>query len=162
MPPAKQGPTGETLQYGIKAHTIIGCGICIPNSNLGEVLICYPGTFSTPELVKMEQNSEFVMVCVVRLVGYVLLMVGWGCIFSPITNLLGAIPFFGAFANFGIGLVAMIVGCTCASTIISIAYLVVHPLLTTCMLGIIAGIVYGLHYLALKDGGAAAAHQYSH
>lgn len=134
--------------YGIQTHSVTGYGICFPGTNLGSVWLCANGRSTVDEMVRAEQSGETVKVCCVRVIGYILLMIGWASIFSPITTLLGAVPFLGAFANAGIGLVALVVACCCASSIIAVAYFAVHPILTAIAVGLLTAFFFVAHAIA--------------
>jgi hypothetical protein len=87
-----------------------------------------------------EMNTEYTMIgWVLRLVGFLLMWIGLGLCFGPITAFLDVLPFLGSAGRFVIGLVALPVALVLSMITIVISILV-HNILA---LIIVFGLLFG-------------------
>ena len=119
------------------------------NSNAGgQIELLQVGTFSADNMFETAKEQNSLMTWILRLVGFVLLFVGLGLVFNPISVLADVIPFIGNIVGTGVWLVAFLLGTALSLLTISIAWLVYRPLLSISLMIVIGAIVFGLKSLS--------------
>lgn len=89
-----------------------------------------------------------------RILGTILVCIGTSMLLSPLTTLLGYIPFLGKIVNGTLGVVTFLVGFAIAIVVIGIAWLVYNTLVGIIMIVVAVGsIVLAKMYLSKKDDG---------
>ena len=87
-----------------------------------------------------EMNTEYVVMgWILRLVGFLLMWIGLGLCFGPITAFLDVLPFLGSAGRFVIGLVALPVALALSMITIVISILVHNILALIVVLGLLVG-----------------------
>jgi Transmembrane protein 43 len=87
-----------------------------------------------------EMNTEYtVMTWILRLVGFLMMWIGLGLCFGPITTFLDVLPFLGSAGRFVVGLVALPVALVLSIITIVISFLVHNVLALIVVLGLLIG-----------------------
>merc|ERR1719468_1056779 len=86
-----------------------------------------------------------------RFLGWFLLWAGFSMVFAPVEIILDIVPFLGPYLGTGamylVGLFTFLLTMVLATLIISLAYLLFHPLLGVLYLLLTAGLAAGVVYL---------------
>ncbi len=87
-------------------------------------------------------HSNKAMGYLLRLVGLLLLMIGWGMIFKPLVVLADVLPFLGSIVGVGTGIVSFVLGLSFGLVTIAVAWIAYRPLVAIPLLvGAVALIV---------------------
>lgn len=81
---------------------------------------------------------------ILRLVGTIVMFVGWLIIFNPLKVLADLVPFIGSIMGFGIGLLAAVLTLILAPATIAVAWLFYRPLMGIMILAMGIALAYGL------------------
>jgi hypothetical protein len=87
-----------------------------------------PGTVSAAAMFQHAQSENAIITWVLRLVGFVLMFIGFGMIFKPLSVLGDVVPFIGSIIGAGTGLAALLLALGGTFLTIAIAWLAVRPL----------------------------------
>ena len=109
-------------------------------SNGGAIELLQPGLYSAEEMFKQARRSNAIMTWVLRLVGFLSMLVGLVLIFRPLTILSDVLPILGSIVGVGTGLVALLLATALSLSVISIAWLFYRPLLAIFLIAAVAGI----------------------
>eukprot|EP00928_Gymnodinium_smaydae_P012746 TRINITY_DN14644_c0_g2_i1.p1 TRINITY_DN14644_c0_g2~~TRINITY_DN14644_c0_g2_i1.p1 ORF type:complete len:550 (+),score=66.31 TRINITY_DN14644_c0_g2_i1:77-1726(+) len=117
-----------------------------------EIYRVLPGQKSMKECFAHEYSVQRAAKWAMRLLGWVLLWAGFSMIFYPLQVIPDIIPFLGPFLSSGIGwvvgLLSFLFTLALAFLIISIAYLIYHPLIGVLYMIATAGVVAFIAYLS--------------
>lgn len=105
------------------------------------------GEFSADSMFKHAQEENYVWTWILRVVGFILMLIGLNLIFAPFAVFADVIPFIGSLIGGGIFLSSLFVSLILSSITISIAWIVYRPLIG--ILLIIAGCVTGFAVMML-------------
>ena len=114
-------------------------------SNGEELLLVSGGDVPASEMFQGAQDANAALTWIIRAVGMVLLMVGFGMILAPLGVLADVLPLAGTIVRMGTGLIGFVLGMLVGTVAIAVAWLAFRPLLTVAILiigGIIAFAVY--------------------
>jgi hypothetical protein len=104
-----------------------------------------------------EMNTEYVVIgWILRLVGFLLMWIGLGLCFGPITAFLDVLPFLGSAGRFVIGLVALPVALVLSVITIVISILAHNILALIVLLGLLIGGVMLWSKLSKRQAPTAA------
>ena len=115
------------------------------------------GTVSMAEMFATEKANNKALAWILRILGLVLLFIGFKNIFDILTNLLKVIPFLGNIAGLGAGLVAGALALVWGFLIIAIAWLFYRPLIGILFLALAGGLIWFLGKKSKEKKAAAAA-----
>lgn len=104
------------------------------------------GSVSAEQMFKQAADSNTTLTWILRAVGWLMMTVGIGSLFSPFTTFASVLPFMGDILGFGVGLFAMVTGFGISAVIIAIAWIAYRPLVA---LGLLAAAI-GVFFLAKK------------
>jgi len=93
------------------------------------------------------QSANAFLTWILRLVGIVLLAVGFGMIFAPLAVVADVIPFVGSIVRFGTGLIAFLLAIVVGTITIAIAWFWYRPLLSIIILAVGLAIAVGVYYI---------------
>jgi len=105
------------------------------------------GLVSAAAMILEAQNENRILTWILRLVGVVVMLIGWMLIFNPLKVLADVIPPLGWIVGFGTGLFAAILTAIFAPITIAIAWLFYRPLVGVLILAIGAACVFALSRL---------------
>jgi len=109
------------------------------------------GQVSPAVMIHNAEVENRIVMWLLRLAGLIMLIIGLALIMSPISVLADFIPFFGSLVGFGTGFIAFTVGVCLWIIAIAIAWFIVRPLMSVCI--IIVSIVCGYLFFAYKKRG---------
>ena len=113
----------------------------------GQIELLQIGTLSANNMFETAKKENSLMTWILRLVGFVLLFVGLGLVFNPLSVLADIIPFLGSIIGAGVWLVAFLLAMAFSLLTISIAWLAYRPLLGGSLLVVTGVLVFGLKWL---------------
>lgn len=102
------------------------------------------GRVPAAAMIQAAQDENRILTWILRLVGVVVMFVGWLLIFNPLKVLADVIPPLGWVVGFGTGLISGVLTLILAPTIIAIAWLVYRPLVGTAILAVGFALAFGL------------------
>lgn len=105
------------------------------------------GRIPAAAMIQAAQDENAMLTWILRLVGVIVMFIGWMLIFNPLKVLADVIPPIGAIMGFGTGLVAGVLTLILAPTIIAIAWLFYRPLVAVGILAAGFALAYGLTLL---------------
>lgn len=111
------------------------------------------GSVSAAQMFTEAESANTTLTWILRAVGWLLMTVGIGSLFSPFTTFASVLPFLGDILGFGVGLFSMVIGTAASLTIIAIAWIAYRPLLG---LGLLAGVI-GIVFMVKRAGGSRRA-----
>ncbi|MBR3490294.1 MAG: TMEM43 family protein [Bacilli bacterium] len=121
------------------------------NSSKAEM---FKGTMDSTKMLSNIEESNKRRVWIFRIVWTILVCVGTSMLLSPLTTLLGYIPFLGKIVNGTLGVVSFLVGFAISIVVMGIAWLVFYPLIGIIFIAVAVGsIVLAKMYLSKKDDG---------
>lgn len=103
-----------------------------------------PGRVPAAAMFQQAQDDNRVLTWVLRLVGVVVMFIGFATIFNPLRVLADVVPFIGSIMGFGTGLLAAVLTLILAPATIAIAWLFYRPLVGIAILAIGFGAAYGI------------------
>merc|ERR1719199_1002946 len=105
-----------------------------------ELFEALPGDVATDKMFEGPKNADTIMRWGFRLVGWLLMFLGLGWLFGPITTFITVIPFLGpllaGLGSFIVWVFSFIVTLLVAILIIAMAYSVYHPLMSMICLAV--------------------------
>ena len=107
----------------------------------------YKGTKNSTQMINSIESGNKFSKWTRRLFGALLIIFGLSLILGPVTTLIGYIPFLGNIVNSMIGVISFILGLIISLIVIAISWFVVRPILSICLLVVVAGLVVGIIYL---------------
>lgn len=117
-----------------------------PTKSGGQILMVRTGTASADQMFAQAKSGNSTMTWVLRLIGYAGLAAAFGMVLAPLGVVGDVVPFIGSILRFGTGLVSGLAAFAIGTLTIAIAWLFYRPLLTLALVGLIAGVVYGVLY----------------
>lgn len=90
------------------------------------------------------EESNAVLTWILRLVGTLAILFGWGLLFNPIRVLADVVPIFGSIVSAGTGLVAFLLTLVIAPAVIGMAWLFYRPLIGLAVLCLAGLGIFGL------------------
>jgi hypothetical protein len=121
------------------------------------------GTMDAALMFQHAQSENKILSWVLRLVGFIVMFIGFAAIMNPLHVFADVLPFVGSIIGFGTGLLAAILAFAGSLVVIAIAWLAARPLLGGSLLVLaIAAIVHGImrvrsHGARMAGAGAAGA-----
>mmetsp|Transcript_52722 Transcript_52722/g.78161 ORF Transcript_52722/g.78161 Transcript_52722/m.78161 type:complete len:515 (+) Transcript_52722:80-1624(+) len=134
-----------------------GCFSCL-DGDLGEIWLVQSGDYNLEEMIENAEAEEKTLLNIIRVIGWVLLVLGWSLLFSPFITALSVLPFLAKLGGFAAVLVGIILGCTCCCIVVASAWVRYRPLLGLAMLaiaGTVTGVVIWRLNVAAETGGTA-------
>jgi hypothetical protein len=108
----------------------------------GVVELLQTGTHSAANMFSRAQQENTLLTWVLRMVGFIVMMIGLGMILKPLSVLADVLPLLGNIAEMGIGLVAFLLALVLSLLTIAIAWLFYRPLLSLALLAMAGAAVY--------------------
>ncbi|WP_395652011.1 TMEM43 family protein [Brevundimonas sp.] len=127
-----------------------------------EFLLVSDGAVPAADMFQGAQDANRVITWIVRVLGMVLLIVGFGLILAPLGVLADVLPLVGTIVRMGTGLVAFVLGFSIGTVTIALAWFAFRPLLSIAILAVGGAIAFGVYRLGrgrnrkkLAEAGAA-------
>lgn len=102
------------------------------------------GRVAPAAMIQAAQDENRILTWILRLVGVMVMFVGWLLIFNPVKVLADVIPPLGWVVGVGTGLISGVLTLILAPTIIAIAWLVYRPLVGIAILAVGFALAFGL------------------
>lgn len=115
------------------------------------------GEKSAASMFAQMEKENVMRTWIVRFVGFLLMAMGIGMIFKPISTLGDVIPIVGNILGMGIGVVAFIVALVLSLVTIAIAWILYRPVLAIILLVVGVGAFAAIWYIAKQKKAKAAA-----
>ena len=81
------------------------------------------------EIFQAAESENKMMAWILRLVGFILIGMGFSGIFKPLPTLMAVVPFLGKIVGAGVGLIAWTLAAVVSLIVIAIAWLAYRPIL---------------------------------
>ena len=112
----------------------------------------YKGTKNSTDMINTIESGNKMSKWMFRILGTLLVCIGMSMVLSPLTTLVGYIPFLGKIVNGAIGAVSSFVGIAISLIVIGIAWLVFRPIIGIILLVVSVGLVIlAKMYISKKD-----------
>jgi hypothetical protein len=95
----------------------------------GTIELLQRGTHSSDAMIQKAQESNKRLTWILRVVGFIVMLVGWNMIFRPLSVLADVLPLLGSIVGAGTGLVAFMLSVGLWLVTVAIAWIVYRPLL---------------------------------
>ncbi len=135
----------------------IGSGFAPWASGKGsfEVLLATPSIQAKEAMVNEAKSNEGILTWVLRVLGTILCVGGFGLLMGPLKALGNVIPFVASVLGSASGLVALGLGSIMALIVIAIAWFVVRPILSIVLIGVAVVVLVRLTRLGKQSRAAA-------
>jgi len=121
------------------------------------LLMVRPGMRTADEMFKAAQDENRVLTWILRLVGAVIMFVGFALILQPLVTVADVVPLIGNILGAGASLVSLVLTALLAPLVIAIAWLWYRPLVSLMAIAIGAGLAYLFKTMASRKAAARAA-----
>ena len=112
------------------------------------------GEKTADELINNIESGNKFSKWLMRILGAILVCLGMSMVLSPLTTLIGYIPFLGKIVNGAIGVVSTTVGLAISLITVTIAWLVYRPIIGIALIVVSVGlIILAKKYVSKKDDG---------
>jgi hypothetical protein len=88
-----------------------------------------PGSVDAPAMVQVMENENKTLTWILRLVGFVVMAVGIGCVLKPLVVVADVIPLFGNLLGMGVAITAGLIAAFFSLVTIALAWIVYRPML---------------------------------
>jgi hypothetical protein len=113
------------------------------------------GTRSADEMFSSAEASNVTRTWVVRLLGFLCMLIGFSMIFKPLSVVADVVPFIGSVVGMGTGVVAFALAAPLSLLTIAIAWIVYRPLLGIALVVVGIAVFVGIYRLANQRQAAA-------
>jgi len=121
----------------------------------GTIAMIVPGKVPAQQMFEDAISFNVLLTWILRLVGFILIWIGFGLLFAPLSVLADIVPLFGSLVGAATGLIAFLLALAVALTVIAVAWLVFRPLLGIALLVVaVASAVFGFRVLRRKPKAA--------
>lgn len=124
-------------------------------SNGTEVELLQEGTHDAKAMFEHAQNMNALMTWILRVVGFFAMWIGVSCLFGPIVAIARIIPFFGGIVDTGVTMFSFVVASCITLGVIAVAWFVVRPVLSVCLILAAIGIAVAIRTMGGKKAPAA-------
>ena len=122
----------------------------------GTIGMIAAGEVSAQQMFEDAIATNTLVTWLIRLGGFVLIWIGFGLLFAPISVLADIVPIFGSLVGAATGLVAFLLALAVALTVVAIAWVVFRPLLGITLLAVaLVAAVFGFRAFGKKKPQAA-------
>ena len=113
--------------------------------NGSEILLVSDGDVPAGDMFQGAQDANNLIAWIIRVVGMVLLMVGFGLILAPLGVIADVLPLAGTIVRMGTGLIGFVLGLIVGTVTIALAWLAFRPLTTIIILAIGGAIAFAVY-----------------
>ncbi len=118
---------------------------------MGTIELLKTGTFSAAVMFQQEQEGNVVLTWILRLAGFVMMLIGLSLVTNIISVVASVIPFLGNIVGAGAGFLAFAVALPLTLVTIALAWTAYRPLIGIPLLTVAAGLVYFAGSKLLKN-----------
>lgn len=121
----------------------------------GTIAMIVPGNVPAQQMFEDAISTNTLVTWLIRLGGFILIWIGFGLLFAPLSVLADIIPILGSLVGAATGLIAFLLALAVSLTVIAVAWLVFRPLLGIALLVVaVAALVFGLRAFRKKPQAA--------
>ena len=102
----------------------------------GSIELLQAGARSSAEMIQKAQQDNRIVTWLIRLGGFLLMLIGLNVVFRPLSVLASVLPFLGRVVAAGTGLVAFLLAAVCSISTVAAAWIVYRPLLGAALLAV--------------------------
>ena len=106
----------------------------------GSIELLQMGIHSSAAMIQKAQESNVLLTWLLRLAGFVLMLIGLNLVFKPFSVLADVVPLFGSIVGFGTGLLAFLLASVLSLTTVAIAWVVYRPLVGILLIAAATGL----------------------
>ena len=121
-----------------------------------KLLLVNEGVVASAQMFEAAQAANTMLTWMIRGGGFLLMWIGLGLVFKPMSVMMDVIPMLGTVVGKGIGFVSFILAAMTALIVIAIAWVLYRPLLAISLLVIVVGLVVWLVKKHRQPSAAAA------
>ena len=137
-----------------------GTGFGSYQTKAGDALLMVrPGTMSAADMFAAAQRENRIFTWILRLVGVVLMFIGFMLILNPLVVVADVVPFIGNILQAGAGIVSLVLTAIIAPVVIAVAWFFYRPLVSAVVLAIGLVLAYGFKRWASQRAAAKRAAQ---
>ncbi len=115
------------------------------------------GNRSIENMIAEMQKENVMKTWLIRLGGFLMMFIGLGMIFKPISTFGDVVPVVGSILSMGTGVIAFVIALVCSLITIAIAWIVYRPILGIILLLIGGGVFAGIWFYSKQKKAKAAA-----
>ena len=112
----------------------IGGTICSYPTKHGSLLLVEDGIVDAASMFQSARQANKMLTWLLRLVGFIVMLIGLNMIFRPLSVLASVLPFLGRVVGAGTGLISFLIAAICSLVTIALAWLVYRPLISVPLL----------------------------
>ncbi|MCZ8374069.1 MAG: TMEM43 family protein [Beijerinckiaceae bacterium] len=112
-----------------------------------DFLLAANGTRTTDEMFETAQQDNVILTWILRVVGLVVMFIGFSSLFAPVTLLASYVPLLGSLVSGAVGLVAAAATAILGPAVIAVAWFAYRPLVSIIVLAIGFGLAFGFRIL---------------
>jgi hypothetical protein len=121
----------------------------------GSIAMIVSGNVPAQQMFEDAIAGNTLITWLVRLGGFILIWIGFGLLFAPLSVIADIVPLFGSLVGAATGLIAFLLALAVALTVIAIAWVVFRPLLGIALLVLaVAAAVFGFRAFGKKPQAA--------
>ncbi|MGA0112629.1 MAG: TMEM43 family protein, partial [Chthoniobacterales bacterium] len=123
----------------------------------GTIAMIVPGNVPAQQMFEDAIATNTLVTWLIRLGGFILIWIGFGLLFAPLSVLADVVPLFGSLVGAATGLIAFLLALAVALFVIALAWVVFRPLLgITLLILAVAAAVFGFRAFRRKSQPAGA------
>jgi len=108
------------------------------------LLLVSGGEVPAAQMFEAAQAANTMFTWMIRGAGFLLMWIGLGMVFKPMSVLMDVIPFMGTIVGKGIGFVSFVLAAMAALVVIAVAWIFYRPLLAVSLLLLVVGLIVWL------------------
>lgn len=145
-------PTGATSIIGKQQNG----GFEPYQTEAGDALLMVSaGTVTAEKMFEDAQSANVVITWILRLVGLIVMIIGFALIMAPLSVLAAVIPFLGRLVGMGTGIIAFVLGILLTTITIAVAWFWYRPILSIIIVAVGFAISWGITRLGRSRQKAA-------
>ena len=113
--------------------------------NGSEILLVADGDVPPGDMFQSAQDTNNLIAWIIRVVGLILLMAGFGLILAPLGVLADVLPLAGTIVRMGTGLIGFVLGLIVGTVTIALAWLAFRPVTTIIILAVGGAIAFAVY-----------------
>jgi len=110
----------------------------------GTIELLQTGVHTADAMLQKEQESNTQLTWILRLVGFLLMLVGLNSVFKPLSVIASFLPILGTIVSAGTGLISFLLSGILSLVTIAIAWIAYRPLLAIILIVVAAGLTVGI------------------
>ncbi len=110
----------------------------------GSINLLQVGVHSADAMIQKEQEGNKMLTMILRIVGFVLMLLGFNMIFKPLSVLADVLPILGNIVGAGTGIISFLLAAILSLITIAVGWIVYRPLLGIILLAVAVGLVVAI------------------